>query len=146
LLGDFAGGGVISPGFNGVEGLGIEGSCDGATGGGGGAGCLSLQSANAIELITTCMNEAARELGTMDPDDPRGAALVAELSQLMQLRRAVRLVNDPLAALCMDELAREMTTLKRGDPRRAQIVQEIMWLSDALHRPATECCLGLGVY
>jgi hypothetical protein len=128
FAGDFAGGGVISPGFN-----GIEGSCDGVTGGGGGAGCLSLQSANAIELITTCMNEAARELGTMDPDDPRGAALVAELSQLMQLRRAVRLVNDPLAALCMDELAREMTTLKRGDPRRAQIVQEIMWLSDALH-------------
>src|ERR1044071_10264993 len=37
-----------------------------------------------LELITTCMNEAARELGTMDPDDPRGAALVAELSQLMQ--------------------------------------------------------------
>ena len=51
-----------------------------------------------LELITTCMNEAARELGTMDPDDPRGAALVAELSQLMQLRRrAARLVNDPLA-------------------------------------------------
>jgi hypothetical protein len=48
-----------------------------------------------LELITTCMNEAARELGTMDPDDPRGAALVAELSQLMQLRRAVRFASDP---------------------------------------------------
>ena len=48
MLGDFAGGGVISPGFNGVEGLGIEGSCDGATGGGGGAGCLSLQPTNGI--------------------------------------------------------------------------------------------------
>ena len=84
-----------------------------------------------LELITTCMNEAARELGTMDPDDPRGAALVAELSQPMQLRRA-RLVNDPLAGQCMDELAREMTTLKPGDPRRAQIVEEIMRLGDAL--------------
>jgi hypothetical protein len=31
-----------------------------------------------LELITTCMNEAARELGTMGPDDPRGAALVAD--------------------------------------------------------------------
>ena len=47
LSGDFAGGGVISPGFNGVAGLGTEGSCDGAGGGGGGgAGCLSLQPAN----------------------------------------------------------------------------------------------------
>jgi hypothetical protein len=46
----------------------------------------------------------------------------------MQLRRAVRLVNDPLAGQCMDELAREMTTLKPGDPRRAQIVEEIMRL------------------
>jgi len=85
-----------------------------------------------LELITTCMNEAARELGTMDPDDPRRAALVAELSQLMQLRRAVRLVNEALAGQCMDELAREMTTLKPGDPRRAQIAQEIMRLSDLL--------------
>ena len=85
-----------------------------------------------LELITTCMNEAARELGAMEPDDPRGAALVAELSQLMQLRRAVRLVNDPLAGQCMDELAREMVMLKPGDPRRAQIVQEIMRLGDAL--------------
>lgn len=48
LAGDFAGGGVISPGFNGVAGLGIEGCCDGAGGGGGGAGCLSLQPANGI--------------------------------------------------------------------------------------------------
>jgi len=38
------------------------------------------------DLIRNCMNEAARELGTMDPAEPRGAALVAELSQLMQLR------------------------------------------------------------
>lgn len=46
LSGDFAGGGVISPGFNGTAGLGTEGCCDGAGGGGGGAGCLSLQPAN----------------------------------------------------------------------------------------------------
>jgi hypothetical protein len=38
FAGDFAGGGVISPGFNGVAGLGI----DGASGGGSGAGSLSL--------------------------------------------------------------------------------------------------------
>ena len=44
FAGDFAGGGVISPGFNGVAGLGI----DGASGGGSGAGSLSLQAPNAI--------------------------------------------------------------------------------------------------
>ena len=44
LPGDFAGGGVISPGFNGVAGLGT----DGASGGGSGAGSLSLQAANVI--------------------------------------------------------------------------------------------------
>lgn len=44
LSGDFAGGGVISPGFSGVAGLGIEG----ASGGGSGAGSLSLQAANVI--------------------------------------------------------------------------------------------------
>ena len=45
MSGDFAGGGVNSPGFNGPAGLGIEGCGDGAGGGGGGAGCLSLQPA-----------------------------------------------------------------------------------------------------
>ena len=40
LAGDFAGGGVISPGFNGVAGLGIDGAS--------GAGSLSLQAANVI--------------------------------------------------------------------------------------------------
>ena len=45
LAGDFAGGAVISPGFNGVAGLGI----DGASGGGSGAGSLSLEAANAIQ-------------------------------------------------------------------------------------------------
>ena len=54
------------------------------------------------------------------------------LRNFPNLRRAVRLVNDPLAGQCMDELAREMTTLKPGDPRRAQIVEEIMRLGDAL--------------
>ena len=44
FAGDFGGGGAISPGFNGVAGLGI----DGANGGGSGAGSLSLQAANII--------------------------------------------------------------------------------------------------
>jgi hypothetical protein len=80
-------------------------------------------------VYTNCMNEAARELGTMEPDDSRGAIIAAELSQLMQLKRSVRLTVDPVIGQCMDELAREMATLEPGNPRRAQIVQEIMRLS-----------------
>jgi hypothetical protein len=73
-----------------------------------------------LELITTCMNEAARELGTMDPDDPRGVA--AELSLLLELKRSVRLAGDSVVGQCMDELAREMITLKPCNPRRTEIV------------------------
>jgi hypothetical protein len=40
--GDFAGGGVTSPGFAGPAGLGTEGCCDGAGAGGGGAGASFL--------------------------------------------------------------------------------------------------------
>ena len=55
-----------------------------------------------LELITNCMDELALELGTMEPDDPRKAAVSAELSQLMQVRRSVRLVGDPVIGQCMD--------------------------------------------
>ena len=85
-----------------------------------------------IELITNCMNEAARELGTMEPDDSRGAIIAAELSQLMQLRRSVRLAGDPVIGQCMDELARKMATLNSGDSRWTEIVEEILRLTDAL--------------
>jgi hypothetical protein len=85
-----------------------------------------------VELITKLMNDLARKLGTMDPDDSRGDAIAAELSQLMQLKRSVRLASDPVIGHCMDELARVMATLKPGDPRRAEIVEEIMRLSDSV--------------
>ena len=76
-----------------------------------------------VELITNCMNELAGEVGVMDPDDPRRAAVLEELSRLTQLRRAVRFLTDPVAGQCMDELARKMATLKPGDPRRKQILR-----------------------
>ena len=87
-----------------------------------------------VELITNCINDLAREIGVMDPDDPGRATVLEELSLLTQLRRAAKFATDSLAAQCMDELAREMTTLKPGDPRRAQIVKEIMRLSEALYQ------------
>jgi len=87
-----------------------------------------------VELIANCINDVAREIGVMDPNDPGRATVLEELSLLTQLRRAVRFANDPIADQCMDELAREIKTVRPGDPRRAQIVQEIMRLSDALRQ------------
>ena len=59
-----------------------------------------------VELVTKLMNEAARKLRTMDPDDPRGAEVAAELSLLLQLKRSVRLAGNSVIGQCMDELAR----------------------------------------
>src|SRR6185437_10105913 len=83
-----------------------------------------------VELITNCINDLAREIGVMDPDDPGRATVLEELSLLTQLRRTAKFATDSVAGQCMGELGSEITTLKPGDPRRAQIVQEIMWLSD----------------
>jgi hypothetical protein len=82
------------------------------------------------ELIANCMNELARELGTMDPDDPRGAEVAAELSLLLQLKRSVRLAGDSVIGQCLDELAREIVTLKPSDSRRKEIIEEIIRLRD----------------
>jgi hypothetical protein len=82
-----------------------------------------------LELITNYMNELAREIGMMDPNDPRWATVLKELAHVTQLRRAVRFATDEVAEQGIDELAREIATLKPGDPRRKQIVGEIMRLA-----------------
>ncbi|MGN6717519.1 MAG: hypothetical protein ACTHLX_09005 [Candidatus Binatia bacterium] len=83
-----------------------------------------------LELITNCMHELARELGAMDPDDPRKATVAAELSQLMQLRRSVRLAGDPVIEQCIDDLVGKMVTSK--PPRWTEIFEEVVRLT---HRP-----------
>ena len=83
-----------------------------------------------LEIVTTTMNELAQDLGAIELDDPIRASFVKELSDLMQLRRSLRLGGNQSNGQRMDELAREMTTIKPGDPRRAQIVHEIMRLRD----------------
>ena len=82
-----------------------------------------------LELITNVMNELAREIGIMEPDDPKRASFLKELSLLTQLRRSVKSAGNQSLGERMGELAREMTTLKPGDPMREQIVQEIVRLS-----------------
>jgi hypothetical protein len=83
-----------------------------------------------LELITNCMHELARELGAMDPNDPRKVTVAAELSQLMQLRRSVRLAGDPVIGQCIDDLVGKMATLKA--PRWTEIFEEILRLTHIL--------------
>jgi hypothetical protein len=87
-----------------------------------------------VEIVTTTMNEVAQELGAMDLDDPRRVSFVKELSDLMQLRRFLRLGGNQSNGQRIDELACELTTLNPGDPRRAQIVHEIIRLRDLASR------------
>ena len=68
----------------------------------------------------------------MEPNDPKQTLFLKRLSELMQLRRYLRLEAKQPIGKRMEELAREMTSLKLGDPRRAEIVEEIMQLRDML--------------
>ena len=77
-----------------------------------------------LELITDTMNELAREIGIMEPDDPNRPSLLKGLSALTQLRPSVRSAGNQSTEQRMNELAREMAALKPGDPMRARIVQE----------------------
>jgi hypothetical protein len=62
------------------------------------------------------MNELAREIGIMEPDDPNRPSLLKGLSALTQLRPSVRSAGNQSTEERMNELAREMITLKPGDP------------------------------
>ena len=84
-----------------------------------------------LEFITQTMNELARKVGMMEPDDPNRESYLNKFFELDQLKRSVKAKIDPIGER-INELAREITTLKRSDPRQAQIVQEIMQLSDLL--------------
>src|ERR1041384_2481468 len=76
------------------------------------------------------MNELAKEVGMMEPDDPKRAYFLKELSELTQVRRLLKSASDELIGEQMDALAREITSLKPGNARRAEIVQEIIRLSN----------------
>jgi hypothetical protein len=59
-----------------------------------------------LELISNSMNELAQELGIMEPDDPRRASFLEELSELTQVRRLLKSASDQLIGERMEALAR----------------------------------------
>jgi hypothetical protein len=91
-----------------------------------------------IELLTKNMNELAREIGEMDPDDSVRAERLKELFALKELSGSLESETNELIHKRMDELAREIGILKPGDPRRAQIVNEILRLNDVGNPLRTE--------
>jgi hypothetical protein len=58
-----------------------------------------------VMIVTTTINEVAQELGARDLDDPRRVSFVKELSDLMQLRRSLRLGGNQSNGQRIDELA-----------------------------------------
>lgn len=89
----------------------------------------SKPAAASLGILTNVMNELAREIGVMDPDDQRRRSLVKGLSDLTQLRTSLRTEVNELIVQRMEGLAHEMKSLSIGEPRRAQIVNEIVRLS-----------------
>ena len=65
-----------------------------------------------LEFITEAANELAGKIGIMKPDDPRRAVFLKNLSELLQLRRSLRLGIDQPIGLRIDELARLRDILK----------------------------------
>jgi len=61
------------------------------------------------------MNELAREIGTMDPDDPKRGNLIKELSDLTQLSASLKFETNKLLGQRMDDPARQIGTLKPVD-------------------------------
>jgi tRNA A37 N6-isopentenylltransferase MiaA len=82
-----------------------------------------------LDLLTKAMNDIAREIGEMDPNDPLRSERITELHALTKLSKSTKAERNKFIYEKMDVLAREVDALKPRDPRRADIVNEIIRLS-----------------
>jgi len=87
-----------------------------------------------FELLSKTMDEIARKIGEMNPDDPVRAQHLQELCALSQLRRSFKSEQNKIIDKRMGELAREIVELPPEHPRRAQIVGEILHLSELISK------------
>jgi hypothetical protein len=83
-------------------------------------------------LLTETMNKLAREVGTMDLDDPERSKRINQLSHLAEISTALKSQTNTLLLQRMDEFAREIQSLPRHDSRLAHIADEILRLSGNL--------------
>lgn len=82
-----------------------------------------------LDLLTKAMNDIAREIGEMDPNDPLRSERIKELHALTELSKSTKAERNKLIYEKMDALGREVEALKSRDPRRADIVNAIVRLS-----------------
>jgi hypothetical protein len=85
-----------------------------------------------LELLGKTMDELARQIGAMHPDDPRRKILVNELSELTRVRVWLRSETDKLFVEQADELARELIRLQIGDRQRVEVMTKILRLIPSL--------------
>lgn len=82
-----------------------------------------------LDLLTKAVNDIAREIGEMDPNDPLRSERIKELHALTELSKLTKAERNKLICEKMDALGREVEALKSRDPRRADIVNAIVRLS-----------------
>ena len=82
-----------------------------------------------LDLLTKAMNDIAREIDEMDPNDPLRSERIKELHALTELSKSTKAERNKLIYEKMDALGREVEALKSRDPRRADIVNAIVRLS-----------------
>ena len=87
-----------------------------------------------FEMLNKSMDEIAREVGGMNPDDPVRAERLKELCALTQLTRSLKSARNEMIHKRMDELAREIVSVPPGHPRRAAIVNQILRLSELISK------------
>lgn len=85
-----------------------------------------------LELLGKTMDELARQIGAMHPDDPRRKIFVNELSELTRVRVWLRSETNQLFVEQADELARELIRLQIGDRQRVEVMTKILRLIPSL--------------
>jgi hypothetical protein len=81
---------------------------------------------DALEVLRKTMDEVARQIGAMHPDDPRRKILVNELSELTRVRVWLRSETNKVFVEKTDELMRELARLKIDDHDRIEVLAKIL--------------------
>lgn len=86
----------------------------------------SKSAPDALELLRKTMDEIARQIGAMDPDELRRKILVNELSELTRLRIWLRSETNKVFVEKADELMRELARRKIGHRDRIEVLAKIL--------------------
>ena len=86
------------------------------------------------EMLNKIIDEIARDIGEMNPDDSTRAQRLQEVCALSQVRKSLSEERDKMFHRRINALAREILTGPKGHPGRAIIVSEILRLSEPISK------------